>query len=320
MSTAAYFDQEDPPAERLPTRVALGAAPQFVEGLLSRLDPGLAGQLRRPPFPFRLLEAWFAACQAWPHLDVAPDVFAPFLAQRIPPDSEPAQVVEARRMRELLLTCACARWNRRAIRLLDTRYLPLVGWTLRRLGLPAARVDEVRMLLLDQLIVGDGRGPGILRYSGWGGLRRWLSVSAVRVAHKLRRREQRESLDDGARLARMPAPDGDIEERHALLACGAEVKVSVREALARLDDRQRSILMRHYLDDWTLADIAARHRVHRATMARWLAAARDKLLRETHQVLRSRLRVTAGECQEVLETALRSSLTRSQLIPAREAW
>ena len=51
----------------------------------------------------------------------------------------------------------------------------------------------------------------------------------------------------------------------------------MRAALEALDDRQRALLRYSLVDGWTVDQIGELYKVHRATAARWVAAARDAL-------------------------------------------
>jgi RNA polymerase sigma-70 factor, ECF subfamily len=290
----------------------------FVEGFLNTT----AGARPSAALEARLLECWNSASQAWPELSLPPERFGAFLGQRLPDGAiSLIDALDSLRVRELALTCACAHWDPRAIRLLETRYLPVVCWTLRRLRLSASRIDEVQALLLEQLIVGgDGRSPTIANYSGRGSLRSWLSISGVRAAYKISRREERETVERASRMGELAPPGVDLEERYSAAVCGSLVRQSFVDALGRLSERERVILRQHYLEEQTIADVAGRCGTHRATMARWLAAARRKLLHHARTLLRTRLRAPEKECEEIIRTALRAEHASDTLVPALHAW
>ncbi len=62
-------------------------------------------------------------------------------------------------------------------------------------------------------------------------------------------------------------------------------------------------MRQHYLDGLTLDELATLYGTHRATAARWLAAARQALLDGTRQALMSRLRMPRAECESVIRMA-----------------
>jgi len=60
------------------------------------------------------------------------------------------------------------------------------------------------------------------------------------------------------------------------------------------------LLRLHFLEHLSLADLARLHGVHRATIARWLATTRTRLLRETRRVLQTRLGLTPAETESLI--------------------
>jgi RNA polymerase sigma-70 factor (ECF subfamily) len=63
----------------------------------------------------------------------------------------------------------------------------------------------------------------------------------------------------------------------------------------------------HSLDGLNLDQIGAVHRVHRATVARWIAAARESLLERTRKGLEEKLQLQGSEFESLM------GLVRSQL-------
>jgi RNA polymerase sigma-70 factor (ECF subfamily) len=87
----------------------------------------------------------------------------------------------------------------------------------------------------------------------------------------------------------------------------AAFRTAFAQTIASLDDQQRTLLRQHHLDRLTVDDLARLHQVHRATAARWVAAAREKLLAGIRKHMMNELAISGGE----LDSALR--LARSQL-------
>src|SRR5262249_7133929 len=69
----------------------------------------------------------------------------------------------------------------------------------------------------------------------------------------------------------------DPEQRMIHARYRAPFEDALREGLAQLSKRDRNLLRFHYLVGMTLDAMARSYRVHRATVARWLAAIRDEL-------------------------------------------
>src|SRR5262249_21137283 len=89
--------------------------------------------------------------------------------------------------------------------------------------------------------------------------------------------------------------------------CRGELRAAFARALAALTPRERTVLRQHYVDGLTVDALGALHQAHRSTCARWIEAARDKIV----QRVRSHLRRTGALDDRDLETAMR--LGRSQL-------
>jgi RNA polymerase sigma-70 factor (ECF subfamily) len=125
----------------------------------------------------------------------------------------------------------------------------------------------------------------------------------VRTAVDLRRRR-------GERLPRLPAESpsaidpelGYLAERYR-----GEVEAAFRHSLATLDGEQRTLLRMHFVDGVTLDELARLRNVHRATIARHLAAARRTILDEVRSQLRERFALSTEEFASLIE------LVRSRL-------
>src|SRR5205823_12308411 len=64
-----------------------------------------------------------------------------------------------------------------------------------------------------------------------------------------------------------------------------------RQAAAALTPRERTLLRYRFLDGLSIDEIGVLHRVHRATVARWIAAIREALFEATRERLGSRLAI-----------------------------
>jgi RNA polymerase sigma-70 factor (ECF subfamily) len=241
--------------------------------------------------------------RAWPGVDLGIEVFVGYLAER----AEGALPSEARGP-DLFLACACVTRGRGAIESFDRAYLAQMGAYLARLGPTPAFVDEVQQEVRDKLFMSrDGAPPRIAEYHGKGALGSWVRVVALRVAVNLRRQRWPLAGDEGA-LDR-PAPDDPERDYEAVRYREAFDEV-IRGAVAALDGEQRRILRRHFADGLTLDALAVELGVHRATVARRLAAARSALRIEARRRLQSALGVRESE-MESLARAMRSRLDLS---------
>jgi RNA polymerase sigma-70 factor (ECF subfamily) len=209
---------------------------------------------------------------------------------------------------DLYLACACAARAPGALEAFDKAHVARIEVYLARLRPTPQFVDEVRQEVRDKLYVGRDGAPWIAEYDGRGALASWVRVVAIRTAIDLRRQEGPAPASDP--LAQHAPSPGDPErdlERERYQRAFAE---ALRGAVLALGPEQRRILRRHFAEGATLEALAEELGVHRATVARHVAAARLALRRDARRRLRAALGCPESEL-ESLATALRSQLDLS---------
>jgi RNA polymerase sigma-70 factor (ECF subfamily) len=224
-----------------------------------------------PELDERLAGLIAAGRAAWPGVVVDEAAFAAFLAER--------EAVEPLHAADLYLACACARGDQTAIAAFLREVVPHIEAAVLGLGADPAQVDEVRAQLVDALLV--GARPGIATYAGRGQLRSWVRSIAVRMGMRHLGRTRAAGGDDA--LATLAAEVDDPEIEHLKARYGDAFRAAFAAALAALTARQRNLLRQHYLDELTVDQLGALYRVHRATAARWVAAAREALFDDTRR-------------------------------------
>jgi RNA polymerase sigma-70 factor, ECF subfamily len=145
--------------------------------------------------------------------------------------------------------------------------------------------------------VGSPTGPPkIGTYSGRAALERWLAVAARRAALMWLRQNQTEM-----RVRRASAADsvggnnGNLETTYIKERYRGEFERALSEALARLPERQRVLLRLYMVNGVTVERIATMFKVGKATVSRWMAAARSALLDDIKETLRKRLGTSSDE-------------------------
>jgi RNA polymerase sigma-70 factor (ECF subfamily) len=238
----------------------------------------------------------------WPHGPAPGAGFAEFLAARISPRPRTA---------DLYLAWWCSSGDAAGIAAFEA----LFDDDLRHAtaGFRDLAADELRQLLRIKLFVGTpGAPPKIRDYAGRGSLQGWLRVTAVRtfvdVVRATRSQRYERELDE-AELLGLADPQG----KSIGSELGAAVKKAFAEAVARLAPRQRVFLRHAYVDHHTLDQIATHYAIHRATVARTLAAAREQLIADTRAGVAAAVGVAGDELSSViraLESHVELSLSR----------
>jgi RNA polymerase sigma-70 factor (ECF subfamily) len=254
------------------------------------------------------LQRWLAeAISTCPQARLSIETFIAHVATKLDAAEPIAPALARLRGGDLWLACAAAHQDAAALAIFDQTYIAGLDVPLRALGL-APFIDEVQQQLRVKLVLPGGNAPSeLLGYAGRGELRGWLRTAAVRAGLKLAQRERRDApLDDDFLLA-LPTPGDDPEIERLKSTYAVEFNNALREAMKSLAIRDRNLLRQHFIDGLTVDQLGAHYSVHRATAARWVAAARATLLHATEVLLMARLRVGGDELQSILR------LVRSRL-------
>jgi RNA polymerase sigma-70 factor (ECF subfamily) len=243
-------------------------------------------------------ELYQTARAAWPKVELDAPRFIAWARER----ADDADGVHAA---DLYLACACAQGEPRALAEFEKRYLSEVPSYLARMDVSRATVDEVQQRLREKLLIGTP--PRIADYSGRGPLGGWMRVVAIRTALDLARAEKPHApLDEDGPLAlASPAPDPELD--YIKTRYRKEFKTAFQAALSQLEKRERNVLKLHFIDGLGIDEIGAFYRVHRATVARWLARVRQILLEQTRKALAEKLRLGESELESLM------ALVQSQL-------
>ncbi|WP_375757907.1 sigma-70 family RNA polymerase sigma factor [Corallococcus exercitus] len=241
---------------------------------------------------------YLRARAAWPGVELPREDFLAHLAARTAA-SGGAPVAHAE---DLFLACACARGVPAALAHFERQHLPAARMALGRRGIAPDVVDEALQRLRERLLLPRPDGPPRLaEYDGRGPLEAWVRTVALRLAMtELRERATRPV--EALLPTLLPSEDPSfaaLKHRHH-----ADIEASIAAALASLEPRQRTFLRLHLVENVGVEDIGRVHGVSRATMTRWLKAARDTLAERTHAELRRRLNVDEPELHSLAQSLL----------------
>lgn len=237
-------------------------------------------------------QAWFRdafddARREWPELVVNESGFRAYLETKVAalPDSRTFRTL---RTTDLYLAFACLEADEAALLSFDDRYFPRLGRLLGQMKITPSTTDDLKGALREMLFFGkEGSAPLIGDYSGRGDLASWLRSITVRLAFKTKKKRGREVGTDGA-LATFAA-ETNPELLYLRQAHAAAFEEALTHALQALEPRERNLLRQHYLDGLGLDALGRLYRVHRATVARQIAAAREKVLDEVKHTLATRM-------------------------------
>jgi RNA polymerase sigma-70 factor (ECF subfamily) len=201
---------------------------------------------------------------------------------------------------DLFLACGCLEGDGGALRTFQRDVMPIVERQLVRSGLckRAAREDLAQQLVAWLLA---GSQPRLARYRGRGPLIAWLKVVTSRRALRLaaRQRPWPDALDE-ATVMRLAAsgPDPELDATRGIVR--TDLQRALDGSVTALSAHARSVLRMHYVQHMTLDDIALEHRVHRATVARWLAGIRTTISAQVRERLSTAARPSSSDFRSLI--------------------
>jgi RNA polymerase sigma-70 factor (ECF subfamily) len=252
-------------------------------------------------------EAWELARKEFPELAVPLEIYES-IAAKLPPEY-PSHL----RPGDLYLLCGCQLADPFALREFKRIFLDQVRRALRDFAMDEAMAEDIEQVVWTKFMVGEaGELLPIFRYAGKGKLKSFLRVAAVRTAMTwFRQQNKLLPLQTDDRTESSAATDLPLllaKARHR-----EQFRRAFRAAMAKLEPTQRQLLRRHYVDGISSDDLATELNVHRATVHRWLIAAREALYSHTKTEMLAEEAMSPAEFQSVarlLAGSLEVSLNR----------
>lgn len=197
---------------------------------------------------------------------------------------------------DLFLVAACLEKDAAAVAHLEALVrgvLPLLG----SFRLTPDQLDTLARDTLAQLV--SGEPPKLQRYSARGPLAGWVQVLMSRRVLDLQR-ESKAHVELEEVLLGTLTTDSAPEVELLKQRFRGSFSEAFRIAITRLQVRQRNLLRQCYLDQLSLEEMGLFYRVHRATVARWLADARAALLELTRDEVSHRLGIGRLEVDSII--------------------
>lgn len=233
-------------------------------------------------------------------------------------EAELARALDGIYFDDLCIAVACGAGDAAAIAHLSDRLLVDAQSNLGRFRGDGVVESDVRSAVHERLFVADAGGrPGIVKYGGRGPLLGWLRVVVTRLALNMRRSKKSEESreEDIVRelLGDLPTPELELVKQDA----ARHFKEAFAEAVQEVPDDERDALRMHLYEGLSIDDLARIFGVHRATAARWLGRARDRLHAVTRERLMVRLRCSESEVDSVVKLMMsRVDLSLSRVLAA----
>lgn len=208
----------------------------------------------------------------------------------------------------LALACGLFHRDPNATAAFERLVAPRVLASIRKLGANPAEADEHLQATRTRLFVDDA-GARLKTYRGLGSFDAFVTTVAVRAflnAH------QKPAAGGDDQLAQLPAAV-DLERALARTGQQQHFANSFRQALAELTPRERSLLRLNLVDGISIDALAPMYAVSRATVARWLAAAKQALQSRTVAALSRHTQLAGAELDGLmasLESGFDLSLRR----------
>jgi RNA polymerase sigma-70 factor (ECF subfamily) len=257
----------------------------------------------------RLRELVAQAREQWPGIAVGDACFAARLGGSVAGSRDPLGALAELCIDDLLLAVGCAEGDAAALAAIDGVIDEAAATAVRQLDSSPTFAAEIAQMTRVKLLVGDGTRPRrIGTYRGRGKLRSWLQVAALRTAIEQCRKRKPERSDDEIVEAAASSDDPELQQIRRMYR--DDFAAAFRKALDALSSRERNVLRMYLLDGLNIDRIGAVYRVHRATVARWIAGARERLLDETRAELQRTMRLSTTEFESLL-VCVRSHLDLS---------
>jgi RNA polymerase sigma-70 factor (ECF subfamily) len=240
--------------------------------------------------------------------------FLPFLERCLREAEVPSSALGSLHIEDVYLACGYGLGIEAARTQVEAEHFARIKRRLERMQLPPTLIADVLQELRCRMVEMLHPGYSGRVYSGRGSLGGWLYIAALRIAERLKQRalhelpthDERVALDVQKRL--LPAPDPEME--HLVHSYRAAFEAALQQGLAALSCRERNLLRYHFLERLGIDQLAEIYDVHRATAARWIVRAQQRLADETRARFSAQIPIAADSMPRLLRM-IRSKLDLS---------
>jgi RNA polymerase sigma-70 factor (ECF subfamily) len=251
-------------------------------------------------------EIWAIGRDSHPSVAIPAPTFTAQLSELLPGLSRAAANDVETNAADVYLAAGCLLGIPAAFAVLERDYLARVPRFIAPIDRRPDFAQEVVQLLRERLLSPASRK--LADYAAAGSLLAWLRISARRLAIDLQRRAGVEARHvDAQSVWEVVAGNADPEADVLRGRYREPLEHAIRQALAALSSRERMVLRLYLLGGENIEKIGKAYGVHRATVARWIVAAQDKIVAGVRTDLGARFGITARECDS-LARGLRSNL------------
>ena len=210
---------------------------------------------------------------------------------------------DATHLADITLAFSCSEANARALAEFQRIYGGEFAGALSRLSLGRAEIDEVAQTVRERLFMSRaGARPKILDYAGRGPLAGWLRAVIVRAGiDHLRKlaKDPTQAVDDEP-LVDLGESSSDPELESLRKRYEEPFRVAFRDAVRMLPTDERNALRLNVAEGLNIEQIGLLYGVHRATVARWIASAREGIAATTQHLLAERLKLPAKDIESLV--------------------
>ena len=263
-----------------------------------------SGELRIPEEQILGNRIRARARSAWPQFDLDLEPFVQRVLSLVDKNAPASEALNKLALQDLYLAYACGDGVDAALKAFTQECEGELRMVAQKLRISDGDLDDVRQIVWDKLFLeGPDRSKKILEYRGTGRLRHWFRVLAARTMldelRKARRSDKLQLLASDSALWNA-APVVDPELANMRRTYRKSFRAAFESATNSLEPEERNILKCHYLMGMSTEQLAQAFGIHKATAARQVTRARDRLLFSTRDRLKAQLGADSGDLDSVM--------------------